>query len=54
MSCLFSRLSECNENVSNEQLIQNSFSKRIEAVLYEKCQAEAKTVSNVLEVRYPF
>lgn len=35
--------------MSNEQLIQNSFSKRIEAVLYEKCQAEAKNASHVLE-----
>ncbi|XP_063695791.1 protein phosphatase 1 regulatory subunit 21 [Culicoides brevitarsis] len=42
-------LSECNENVSNEQLIQNSFSKRIEAVLFEKCEAEAKIASHVVE-----
>uniref|UniRef100_A0A336LH22 CSON000068 protein n=1 Tax=Culicoides sonorensis TaxID=179676 RepID=A0A336LH22_CULSO len=42
-------LLECTENVSNEQFIQNSFSKRIEAVLFEKCQAESTIASHILE-----
>lgn len=41
---------ECNENVSKEQLIMSSFSKKLEAVLFEKCAAESKITSYLIEV----
>lgn len=44
------RLNECNENVTKEQLLMNSFSKRVEAVLFEKRVAESKVTSYIIEV----
>jgi len=42
-------IKECNENVSKEQLIMSSVSKKLEAVLFEKCAAEAKITSYLIE-----